>query len=122
MAGCAPGVSLGQPGLEPLNIRLPLNFLRFDICFQECSVSTLVGPQFTAEKCIGGVVVVAIVHCGQVLGESVWVGCRGLARWGKASPCIVRGMWTDVEHVGCLRRVPLMLLLDVGLHFLLDYS
>lgn len=55
--------------------------------------------------------------------ETVWVGCRGLARWGKASPCIEQGMWTDVvEHVGCLHRVPLMLLLDVGLHFLFNNS
>lgn len=128
MAGGVPGVSLGQPGLEALNIGLLVNFLRLDICFQESSVSTLVGPQFSGEKCIGGVVVVAIVHRGQVVVETVWVGCRGLARWGKASPCIVRGMWTDVvEHVGCLNGVSIdrsikMLLLDVGLHFLFQNS
>lgn len=126
MAGCVARERFGQSGLEALNIGLLINFLCLDICFQESSVSTLIGPQFTGEKCIGGVVVVAVVHCRQVVVETVWVGCRGLARWGKASPCIVGGMWTHVvEHVGCLYRVSIdcsvqMLRLDVGLHFLFN--
>lgn len=101
------GVGLGQSGLKALNIRLLVYMLNLDACFEQRGISTLVGPQLAGEKCIGGVVVVAIVHCGKVVVVTIyWVWCRGLASWGKASPCIVGRVWTDVgERVSCLHRV-----------------
>lgn len=101
------GVGLGEPRLKALNIRLCVDLDCLAACFGQRSISTLIGPQLRAEKCIGGVVVVAIVHCGQIVMVTVhWVWCRGLASWGEASPCIVGRVWIDVvEGVCCLHRV-----------------
>lgn len=55
-------LGLCQSGLETLNIRFLVYLLNFDACFDQCGVTTLVGPQLAREKCIGGVVVEAIVH------------------------------------------------------------
>lgn len=95
---------LGQSGLKALKT---LN-VRFLVYLDSLTaISTLVGPQLRGEKCVRGVVVVAIVHCGQIMVVTVyWVCCRGLARWGEASPCIVGRVWIDVvEWVCCLHRV-----------------
>lgn len=101
------GVGLGQSGLKALNVRLLVNLVSLTACFGQRAISTLVGPQLRGEKCIGGVVVVGIVHCGQIMMVTVyWVWCRGLASWGKASPCIVGRVWIDVaEWVCSLHRV-----------------
>lgn len=101
------GVRLGQSGLKAVNIRLLFQLVSLTACFRQRAISTLIGPQLRGEKCIGAVVVVAIVHCGQIVMVTVyWVLCRGLASWGKASPCIVGRVWIDVvEWVCCLHRV-----------------
>lgn len=119
------GVGLGQSGLKTLNIRLLVYLVSLTACFRHRAISTLVGPQLRGEKCIGGVVVVAIVHCGKIVVVTVyWIWCRGLASWGEASPCIVGRVWIDgAEWVCCLHRVSIYrtiegLLLDVGLHLL----
>lgn len=100
-------VGLGHSGLEALNIRLLVYLVSLAACFGQRAISTLIGPQLRAEKCIWGVVVIAIVHCGQVVVVTVyWVWCRGLASWGKASPCIEGRVWIDViEWVYCLHGV-----------------
>lgn len=101
------GEGLCQSGLKALNIRLHINLDSLAACFGQRAIATLVGPQLRAEKCIGGVVVVAIVHCGQIVVVTVdWVRCRGLASWGKASPYIVGRVLIDVaEWVCCLHKV-----------------
>lgn len=101
------GEGLGQSGLKALNVRLQVSLGNLAACFGRRAISTLVGPQLRAEKCIGGVVVVAIVHRGQIVVVTVyWVGCRGLASRGKASPCIVGRVRIDVvEWVCCLHTV-----------------
>lgn len=100
-------VGLRQSGLKALNIRLCVNLDSLAACFGQRAISTLIGPQLRGEKCTGGVVVVAIVHCGQIVVVTVyWVWCMGLASWGEASPCIVGRVWIDVvERVCYLHRV-----------------
>lgn len=100
-------MGLGQSGLKALNIRLPVYLIGLTACFEQRAISTLVGPQLRGEKCIGGIVVVAIVHCREIVVVTVYlVWCRGLASWGEASPCIVGRVWVDVfEWVCCLHRV-----------------
>lgn len=88
-------VGLGQSSLKTLNIRL---LVYLSACFGQGAISTLIGPQLRRKKCIGWVVVVAIVHWGQIGVVTIYcVWCRGLASWGKASPCIVGRVWIDVE-------------------------
>lgn len=101
------GVGLGQSGLKALNIRLLVYLVSLGACFGHRAISTLVRPQLRGEKCIGGVVVVAIVHCGQIVVVTIYgVWCRGLASWGEASPCIVGRVWIDVaEWVCSLHRI-----------------
>lgn len=95
------GVGLGQSGLKALNIRLLVYLVRLTACFGQRAISTLVGPQFRGEKCIGGVVIIAIV---QIMVVTVyWIWCRGLASWGKASPCIEGRVWIDVAERVCCR-------------------
>lgn len=98
---CVTGRGLGQFGFKALNVRLLVYIIAY---FGQRAISTLIGPQFRREKCIWGVVVVAIVHCRQIWVVTIyWVWCTGLARWGKASPCIVGRVWIDVtEWVCCL--------------------
>lgn len=84
-------IGLHQSGLKTLNT-LNVRFLVY--LDRLTAISTLVGPQLRGEKCIGGVVVVAIVQI--VVVTIYWVCCRGLASWGEASPCIVGRVWIDV--------------------------
>lgn len=101
------GEGLSQSGLKTLNIWLLIYLLNLAAWFKQHGISTLIGPQLPGEKCIWGVVVVAVVHCWQARVVTIdWVWCRGLASWGEASPCIVGRVWTDaVECVCCLYRV-----------------
>lgn len=98
------GVGLGQSDWKTLNIRF---LVYLTACFGQRAISTLIGPQLRREKCIGWVVVVAIVHLRQIGVVTIyWVWCRGLASWGEASPCIVGRVWIDVvEWLCCLNRV-----------------
>lgn len=92
-------VGLGQSRLKALNVRLLVYLESLVTCFGQRAVSTLVSPQLRGEKCIGGVVVVAIVrrrHIGWWMVTVNWFWCRGLARWGEASPCIVGRVWINV--------------------------
>lgn len=100
-------VRLGQSGMKALSIRLLVYLVSLAACFGQRAIPTLIGPQLRREKCIGRVVVVAIVHCGKIVMVTIyWVWCRGLASWGKASPCIVGRVWIYVvEWVCCLHRV-----------------
>lgn len=95
------GAGLGQFGLKALDVRLLVYLDDFR------AIATLVGPQFRGKKCIGREVIVTIGHSGQAGVVSLYCfGCRGLASWGKASPCIVGRVWIDVtEWVCCLHGV-----------------
>lgn len=119
------GVGLGESGLEALNIRLLVHLDSLTACFGQRAITTLVGPQLRGEKCIGGVVVVAIGQCRQTGVVAIyWAWCRGLASGREASSCIVRRVGIDVvEGVCCLRRVAIHgsvegLLLYIGFHLL----
>lgn len=54
------GVGMDQFGLKALNIRLLVYLLNLDAWFEQNGISTFVGLQLAGEKCIVGVVVVAI--------------------------------------------------------------